>query len=88
MAGKLFTALELTQDRASLSQRLSRELVARAQKLRKSHGLRLSDVVEVFVGVTNGDAGAADFLREVRVSCVVRRVSRGEGLGRRRCLAE
>ena len=65
MEGKLFAALELVQDRALLSKRLSRELVARVQKLRKTCGLRLSDKVEVFVGVTNHDAAAVQFLHEV-----------------------
>ena len=65
MEGRLFAALELVQDRALLSKRLSRELVARVQKLRKTCGLRLSDKVEIFVGVTNHDAAAVQFLHEV-----------------------
>jgi len=65
MSGKMFIALDLTQDRASLSHRLARELTSRVQKLRKSAGLKLEDEVEVFIA-NEAPSGtpSADFVAE------------------------
>jgi isoleucyl-tRNA synthetase len=63
MAGKMFVALDRTQDRASLASRLSRDLTSRVQKMRKNAGLLLTDVVEVFVGAENGES-TKKFLQE------------------------
>lgn len=59
MSGKMFIALDLTQDHASLANRLSRELTSRVQKLRKSAGLKLDDKVEVFVSPAATQDGAS-----------------------------
>jgi len=65
MSGKMFIALDLTQDRASLSHRLARELTSRVQKLRKSAGLKLEDEVEVFIAnEAASGTPSADFVAE------------------------
>lgn len=52
--GSLVVALDCTQDEAILSAGKSRELINHIQQLRKSAGLELDDVVEVFFSEEEG----------------------------------
>jgi len=52
--GALVVALDCTQDEAILSAGKSRELINHIQQLRKSAGLELEDVVEVFLSEEDG----------------------------------